>query len=88
MTVLRVVYKNEIPQKAADFNNALCETYIEDYVQVKSYAANKTVEFIDQKLVEVGSSLSQAEFKLEQYKLKNNVVNVRQENRNWSSTNI
>lgn len=79
MTVLRVVFKDEMPQKAADFNNALCEAYIDDYVQMKSFAANKTVEFIDLKLEEVGRDLEHAEFELEQYKLKNDVVNVRQE---------
>lgn len=79
MTILRVVFKDEMPQKAADFNNALCEAYIDDYVQMKAYAANKTVEFIDLKLDEVGNDLEQAEIALEQYKLKNDVVNVRQE---------
>jgi len=79
MTILRVVFKDEMPQKAADFNNALCEAYIEDYVQMKTYAANKTVDFIDLKLDEVGEDLEKAEFALEQYKLKNSVVNVRQE---------
>lgn len=79
MTVLRVVFKDEMPQKAADFNNALCQAYIDDYVQMKSYAANKTVEFIDLKLAEVGDDLANAEEELERYKLQNNVVNVRQE---------
>ncbi len=79
MTVLRVVFKDEMPQKGADFNNALCQAYIDDYVQMKSYAANKTLEFIDVKLGEVGSDLKKAEQELERYKIQNNVVNVRQE---------
>lgn len=79
MSVLRVVFKDEIPQKTADFNNALCEAYIEDYIGMKSYAANKTVEFIDLKLEEVGKELSKAEFELEKYKMNNDVVNTRQE---------
>lgn len=79
MSVLRVVFKDEVPLKTADFNNALCETYIEDYIEMKSYAANKTVNFIDLKLEEIGGDLAIAEQKLERYKMKNNVVNTRQE---------
>jgi uncharacterized protein involved in exopolysaccharide biosynthesis len=79
MTILRVVFTDEIPQKAADFNNALCQAYMDDYVSMKSYAANKTVDFIDLKLAEVGNDLEKAEYALEQYKLQNDVVNVRQE---------
>jgi uncharacterized protein involved in exopolysaccharide biosynthesis len=79
MSILRVVFKDEVPQKTADFNNALCEAYIEDYIGMKSYAANKTVQFIDLKLEEVGKDLALAESELETYKMNNNVVNTRQE---------
>ena len=79
MSILRVVFKDEVPQKTADFNNALCEAYIEDYIGMKSFAANKTVEFIDSKLNEVGKDLALAESELETYKMKNGVVNTRQE---------
>jgi len=79
MAVLRVVFKSQVPAETADFNNALCETYIEDHISTKSYAANKTVEFIDLKLAEIGKDLAKAARKLERYKMKNNVVNTRQE---------
>jgi len=79
MSVLRVVFKDEVPAKTADFNNALCEAYIEDYIGMKSYAANKTVSFIDLKLEEIGDDLAVAERELETYKMNNGVVNTRQE---------
>jgi len=79
MSVLRVVFKDQVSSKAADFNNALCETYIEDYIITKTYAANKTVGFIDVKLEEIGKDLSKAEQELESYKMKNDVVNTLQE---------
>ena len=79
MSVLRVVFKDEVPAKTADFNNALCETYIEDYIGMKSHAANKTVNFIDVKLEEIGKDLAIAERELEKYKMNNNVVNTSQE---------
>jgi uncharacterized protein involved in exopolysaccharide biosynthesis len=79
MSVLRVVFKDQSPSKTADFNNALCETYIEDYISTKTYAANKTVNFIDLKLKEIGKDLAKAEQELESYKMRNDVVNTRQE---------
>jgi len=78
-SVLRVVFKDQVSSKAADFNNALCETYIEDYIITKTYAANKTVGFIDVKLEEIGNDLAIAEEKLESYKMRNDVVNTSQE---------
>ena len=79
MSVLRVVFKDQVSSKAADFNNALCETYIEDYIITKTYAANKTVGFIDVKLEEIGKDLAKAEQELETYKMRNDVINTRQE---------
>ena len=79
MSVLRIVFKDQVSSKAADFNNALCETYIEDYIITKTYAANKTVGFIDVKLEEIGKDLAKAEHELESYKIKNDVVNTLQE---------
>ena len=78
-SILRVVFKDPISSKTADFNNALCESYIEDYINTKTYAANKTVEFIDIKLKEIGIDLANAEHELETYKMRNDVINTRQE---------
>lgn len=77
--IIRVVYKDEHPQKVADLANELCKTYIEDYVNVKSQAAGETVKFIDKKLAEVQAELHKTEIALEEYKALNGVVNTRQE---------
>ena len=79
ISVLRVVFKDPISRKTADFNNALCESYIEDYIITKTYAANKTVAFIDIKLEEIGRDLANAEQELESYKMRNDVINTLQE---------
>lgn len=79
MPIIRVVYKDQHPQKVADLANQLCETYIKDYVTTKSHAAQQTLDFIDQKLQEVMAELQNAEIALEQYKARNGVVNTRQE---------
>jgi uncharacterized protein involved in exopolysaccharide biosynthesis len=77
--IIRVLYRDQHPKKAADLANRLCKTYIEDYVEVKSQAAAQTVKFINQKLAEVQQELRKTEIALEQYKAVNGVVNTRQE---------
>lgn len=79
LPIIRVVYKDQHPNKVADLANALCKTYISDYVTTKRQAAEQTVEFIDQKLIEVQDELHKTEIALEQYKAVNGVVNTRQE---------
>ena len=77
--IIRVVYKDEHPQKVADLANSLCKTYIQDYVNTKSQAAKQMTNFIDQKLAEVLEELQRTEIALEEYKAVNGVVNTRQE---------
>ncbi len=79
IAVLRVVFKEEHAQKAADFTNTLCRAYLNDYVVTKSNAANQAVNFIDEKLDEVSQKLNRAERDLESFKKTNNVVNTTQE---------
>lgn len=79
IAILRVAYKDQHPQKVADLANQLCRTYIQDYVQTKSSAANQTVGFIDEKINEVQRDLQQAEIALEQYKSEKGIVNTLQE---------
>ncbi len=79
VSVLRVVYKDEHPQLVADFTNAICEAYIKDHVSSKAEAANKTENFIEQKISEVRLKLKAAEQDLERYKKDHDVVNTTQE---------
>jgi len=79
VAVIRISYQDESAQRGADFVNALCEAYINDYVSTKSLAAQKTYDFVDERLKEVGQKLAQSEVDVEQYKLANKVVNTRQE---------
>jgi uncharacterized protein involved in exopolysaccharide biosynthesis len=79
ISILRIVYKDQTPQRAADFTNTLCKTYIQDYVETKSLTAAKTVEFIDQKLQEVERDLDRIEFAIENFKTDENIVNTFQE---------
>ena len=77
--IIRISYMNASPQKAADFVNTLCEIYVKDYIGQKSFAAKKTLSFLDEQIDRVYSELTTAESELERYKQQNDVVNTRQE---------
>ena len=79
IAILRVVYKDEHPQKTAKLVNELCKAYVEDYIHTKTQAARQTAHFIDQKINEVSVGLSAAEDALERFKRENKVVNTLQE---------
>ncbi|WP_066759000.1 exopolysaccharide transport family protein [Crocinitomix algicola] len=79
IAVIRVVYKHENPKLAADFTNALCDAYINDYISSKSKAAEKTLTFIEERMQSISNNLSKAENNLEDFKIQNSVVNTLQE---------
>ena len=79
VAVVIVSLDHEVPEMSADFVNALCDTYINDYVNVKSKAARKTLEFLDEKIAQVSQDLISSEIRLEKYKTDNRVINTRQE---------
>lgn len=77
--VIRASYKNHIPEKAASFLNTLAQTYIDDFITNKGETASRTISFVDKQLEIVSIKLRKAELALEAYKLKNNIVDTRQE---------
>ncbi len=79
ISIIRISLRSEVPEKSALFVNLLAETYIEDYVRAKSGAAKATMDFIDQRLADISVDLKKSEFRLEQFKKDNGVVNTRQE---------
>jgi uncharacterized protein involved in exopolysaccharide biosynthesis len=79
ISVVRVSYQHKIAQKTTEFVNQHVKTYIKDYIDNRTNAANKSVQFLQQQLDEVSSKLIRDENKLEQYKLSNNIINTKQE---------
>ena len=77
--ILRVGFSSHSPKKAADFANAVCATYMEDYVEHKAKAATKTVEFIDEQLNDLAIKLASAENDRERYRREFDIINTRQE---------
>lgn len=77
--VMKIIYKNQIPQKAADFVNALAQTYIEDFIDSKFKTAETTSEFLDNQIKDVHKKLVATESDIQNYRDKKNIINVVQE---------
>ncbi len=77
--VIRISYKSQHPTKAAHFPNALAEAYIEDYIDNKYGAANLTTAFLEERIGEIGSKLSDAEMSILGYRDAQNITNINQE---------
>ncbi|MDV7698667.1 Wzz/FepE/Etk N-terminal domain-containing protein [Chryseobacterium soli] len=77
--VIRINYKSNVPEKAALIVNTLAETYIQDYIENKYRAANTTVDFLNGEIGQANHKLSDVENKIEDYKNKENIINIPQE---------
>ncbi len=79
MAIVRIIYKDEIPERAMLFANQLGQTYINDCIRIKTNAANNTLKFLDSQLDIISDRLSNSELKLEGYRLKKRITNTRME---------
>lgn len=77
--VVRINFKSSVPKKAAVLVNALAQTYIDDYIQVKYQAARTTTQFLDVQIKEVTEKLSNSENQIQGYRDQNNIINIHQE---------
>lgn len=77
--VVRINYKSNVPEKAALLVNKLSETYIQDYLENKYKAANTTLDFLKKEIAEANGKLAFAENKIQNYRDKNNIINITQE---------
>lgn len=65
-----------VPQQEADYLNTLMIKYIKYGVDNKNQTADSTIKFIDAQLRIISDSLSQAEEKLENFRLKNRFIEL------------
>ena len=79
VAILKIIFKSTIPEKAAIFTNAIAETYIEDYIEVKYNTAKITSDFLNKQISAVYKKLNASENKIEEYKEKKEIINLRQE---------
>tara|TARA_B110000285_G_C15140705_1_gene630591 strand:+ start:971 stop:3097 length:2127 start_codon:yes stop_codon:yes gene_type:complete len=76
MSILRIAFKDEIPQRAADFNNTLSRVYIDDYILMESQNARNIIDFIDDELKKVAANLKTSADALEQFQEDNNIIDL------------
>lgn len=79
VSVVRISYKDVVPEKTTDFVNAHAEAYIQDFIDNRSQAANKSLNFLDNQLNDVLQKLRTSENRLENFKLSNGIINTSQE---------
>ncbi|MFT5834659.1 MAG: capsular exopolysaccharide synthesis family protein [Cognaticolwellia sp.] len=79
ITIIKVYFKHEVPEKAARFCNTFVDTYIEEAKNLKNKQTSQTLDFIDTEINQVEKRLKSAESKLTLYKQSQNLVNMTQE---------
>lgn len=80
-TILELTYRDEIPERAADVLNKLCEVYIKRDVQDKTSVASLTLDFVDEQLDQTSKAVGDVEVELQQFKERNQTVNLNEESK-------
>ncbi|MEA4935048.1 MAG: polysaccharide biosynthesis tyrosine autokinase [Paludibacter sp.] len=75
-SVLEIALSSETPHRDVDFINKLCDIYLISNLERKNDAATKTINFIDEQLVNVSKSLSASEDNLTDFRRRNQIIDV------------
>jgi tyrosine-protein kinase Etk/Wzc len=68
-----------VPEQEGDYLNKLMDTYIRYGLDNKNQTADSTIKFIEQQLDTISQSLALAEENLENFRLKNNFIDLSRE---------
>ena len=80
-TILDLTFRDEIPERAADVLNKLCEVYIKRDIEDKTSVASLTLNFVDEQLDQTSKAVSDVEIELQQFKERNETVNLNEESK-------
>lgn len=75
-SVLEISLASETPKRDVDFINQLCDIYLVSNLERKNDAATKTINFIDEQLINVSQSLSSSEDNLTRFRKRNQIIDV------------
>ena len=78
-SVLFLSFSAPSSQQAADYVNKLMEVYIRQGLEEKNQTAINTVNFIDQQLGIIDTSLQKAEINLQDFRLENKLLDISKE---------
>jgi capsular exopolysaccharide synthesis family protein len=75
-SILQLSLVSEVPDRDIDFINMLFQTFLDDNLDRKNDAANKTIRFIDEQLGLVSKSLAVSENEMTNFRQTNKIVDV------------
>ncbi|MEI6753466.1 MAG: polysaccharide biosynthesis tyrosine autokinase [Paludibacter sp.] len=75
-SVLQISLTSDTPDRDIDFINELCQTFLDDNLDRKNDAANKTIKFINGQLGQVKKSLSVSEGEMTNFRQNKKIVDV------------
>ncbi len=78
-SILILTSSGFVPEKEADYLNALMQAYIQMGLDEKNRIAENTISFIDSQLSDMTDSLSRAEKRLQDFRSSNKVINLGKE---------
>ncbi|WP_075589778.1 GumC family protein [Labilibacter marinus] len=76
VSVVQMSLKTETPAKGIDFVSTLVELYLDKNLERKNHLALNTIDYINRQLDEISDSLSFAESKLENFRARNQVMDI------------
>ncbi|MFK7980868.1 MAG: GumC family protein, partial [Saprospiraceae bacterium] len=79
ISIIRIYFTHELPNKAQRFVNTLMDSYQEECRLYKEKMSDETLTYMDKRLAEVGTKLRTSESEMAYFRTKNNLVNTRQE---------
>lgn len=79
VSIIKVYYNHELPEKAQTFVNTLMTTYIEEGRKSREQQVEETLNYLDKQLDQVRQRLSEAEAGLSGYRSENQLLNSNQE---------
>jgi tyrosine-protein kinase Etk/Wzc len=82
-TIVKLTFRDEIPERAVDVLNKLCEVYINLDIQDKTSVASLTLKFVDEQLQQTAEVVNGIEGELQGFKEKHKTVNLSEESKGF-----
>jgi len=75
-SILNLAISSDVPCLASDYLNMLTRVYIDETINTKSQAAQQTINFIDEQLIDLSDKVKNSEEDLKEFKTRNNGIEL------------
>ena len=72
-SALQITYRSSDPKRAADITNAIANAYVEDQINAKLQATQKTSQWLADRLQELSTQMQAGDAAVQEYKSENNI---------------